>query len=204
VNIHEVAPGLWYWTAPHPEWRGATDWPEQVGCVCYRAPETAVLIDPLMPPGEESALWELVAGLGQRVDVLLTASWHRRDAQVLAERYGTTVWAHERARQGLDFPTRSDALPDGVEAFTPDADREGQVAFYLPEHEALVVAEFFMGTCDGLRLCPSPTLRDLNAFRRSMRTLLDIPIERVLVAHGAPVLTEGRRRIAEALDAFSL
>jgi glyoxylase-like metal-dependent hydrolase (beta-lactamase superfamily II) len=201
MNIHEVAPGLWYWTAPHPDWRGATDWPEQVGCVCYRAPETAVLIDPLLPPGEEPEFWEFVDGLALPVAVLLTAAWHRRDAQAVAERYGTTVWVHERARQWLEIPTRSDPLPLGVEAFTPDGDQEGQVAFYLPGHETLVVAEFFMGTGDGLRLCPSPTLQDLDAFHRSMRKLLDLPIERVLVAHGEPVLTEGRRRIAEALDA---
>jgi glyoxylase-like metal-dependent hydrolase (beta-lactamase superfamily II) len=199
VNIDEIAPGLWYWTAPHPAWDGAPEWPEQVGCVCYRARETAVLIDPLVARGEDAAFWHFVDGLALPVEVLLTASWHRRDAQTVAERCGTTVWAHERARDRLDFPTRSDSLPEGVEAFTPDGDRQGQVAFYLPEHEALVVAEFFMGTGDGLRLCPSPALRDLEAFHRSLRTLLDLPIERVLVAHGDPVLADGRRRIAEAL-----
>jgi hypothetical protein len=201
MNLREIAPGLWYWTAPHPAWRGAIDWPEDVSCVCYRAPQTTVLIDPLLPPCEKDAFWSFVDDLGGPVDVLLTASWHRRDAHEIAQRYGATVWAHERARPHVDFPTRSDTLPEGVEAFTPDADREGQVAFYLPEHETLVVAEFFMGTGDGLKLCPSPALRDVDAFHRSMRRLLDLPIERVLVAHGEPVLGDGRRRIAEALDA---
>jgi glyoxylase-like metal-dependent hydrolase (beta-lactamase superfamily II) len=172
-----------------------------VGCVCYRSPEATVLIDPLLPPREAETVFELVDGLGRPVEVLLTASWHRRDAHQIAARYGTTVWAHERARPHLEFPTRSDSLPAGVEAFTPDGDREGQVAFYLPEHAALVVAEFFMGTGDGLKLCPSPTVRDLDAFRRSMRKLLDLKIQRVLVAHGESVLADGRSRIAEALDA---
>jgi glyoxylase-like metal-dependent hydrolase (beta-lactamase superfamily II) len=200
VNLHEVAPGLWYWTAPHPDWHGATDWPEEVGCVCYRAPAATVLIDPLLPSDEEEALFELVDNLGLPVEVLLTASWHKRDAEAVAARYGTTVWAHARARQQLDFPTRSDGLPDGVHAFTPEGDREGQVAFHIPEHETLVVAELFMGAGGGLRLYPSPTVRDLDAFRRSLRTLLDLPIERVLVAHGDPVLSGGRGRIAAALN----
>jgi hypothetical protein len=202
VNLREVAPGLWYWTARHPDWGGATDWPEEVGCVGYRTDERAVLIDPLLPRDDESAFWDFVDGFALPVEVLLTAAWHRRDAQTVAERYGTTVWAHERARHRLDFPTRSGALPAGVEGFTPDGDLEGQVAFYVPKHEALVVAEFFVGTGGGLELCPSPTLRNLEAFTRSMRTLLDLPIERVLVAHGEPVLSDGRRRMAEALDAF--
>jgi glyoxylase-like metal-dependent hydrolase (beta-lactamase superfamily II) len=201
MDLREIASGLWYWTAPHPDWGGATDWPEQVGCVCYRSSRTTVLIDPLLPRGEEDTFWSFVDDLGLPVEVLLTASWHQRDAKAVAERYDTTVWAHERARQWLDFPTRSHTLPDAVDAFTPDGDQEGQVAFHLPEHQALVVAEFFMGTGDGLRLCPSPTLSDVDAFHRSMRKLLDLPIERVLVAHGEPVLADGRRRIAEALPA---
>jgi glyoxylase-like metal-dependent hydrolase (beta-lactamase superfamily II) len=201
VNAREVAPGLWYWTAPHPAWHAACDWPADVGCVCYRTSEATVLIDPLLPHDDEEQFWQFVDGLELPVEVLLTASWHRRDAYRVAERCGTTVWAHEVAAKHVDFPTRSDELPAGVEAFVPEGDREGQVAFYLPDHETLVVAEFFRGTEDGLKLAPSPTLLDLDAFHRSMRKLLDLPIERVLVAHGVPVLRNGRRAVAEALDA---
>jgi hypothetical protein len=199
VNAREIAPGLWYWTAAHPAWHAACDWPTDVGCVCYRTPEATVLIDPLVPHEEEEAFWEFVDGLALPVKVLLTAPWHRRDAYRVAERCRTTVWAHALAARTVDFPTRSDELPAGIETFVPDGDAEGQVAFYLHEHAALVVAEFFVGTEDGLMLAPSPALHDVEAFHRSMRTLLDLPIERVLVAHGPPVLADGRSRIAEAL-----
>jgi hypothetical protein len=36
--MREVAEGLWLWSAPHPAWKGATDWPEDVGCVYHEAP----------------------------------------------------------------------------------------------------------------------------------------------------------------------
>jgi glyoxylase-like metal-dependent hydrolase (beta-lactamase superfamily II) len=201
VTIRQIAPDLWYWTAPHPQWRPGYDWPEQVGCVCCRSPEAVVLIDPLLPRGQEAALWELVDRLGRPVAVLLTAPWHQRDARGVAERYGTTVWAHEAARRRLTFPTRSDRLPDGVKAFAPEGVDEGQVAFYLPAHRALVVAELFIGDGGGLRACPSPSTHDAAAFYGSLRKLLDLPIEHVLVAHGVPVLNDGHRRIAEALGA---
>ena len=201
MNLHEVAPGLWYWTAPHPAWHTACDWPEDVGCVCYRTSEAAVLIDPLLPHDDEEAFWQFVDGLQLPVEVLLTAPWHRRDAYRVADRCRTTVWAHEDAARRIDFPTRSDELPPSVEAFVPDGDDEGQVAFHLPEHETLVVAEFFVGTEDGLKLNPSPALRDHDAFHRSIRKLLDLPIERVLVAHGPPTFADGRRRLEEALAA---
>jgi len=201
MNIRKVAPGLWHWTAAHPDWHGAPDWPEHVGCVCYRTPAATVLIDPLLPRDEEESLWRFVDGFELPVQVLLTAPWHRRDSYRVAERYRTTVWAHERAAERIDFPTRSDDLPEGVEAFVPDGDDEGQVAFHLPEHRALVVAEFFKGTGDGLELTPSPAIRDAEAFHRSMRKLLELRLERVLVAHGEPVFADGHRHVAAALDA---
>jgi hypothetical protein len=34
-----------------------------------------------------------------------------------------------------------------------------------------------------------------------LRPLLELPIERVLVSHGEPVLSGGREALAEALDA---
>ena len=193
MKITEIAPGLRYWTAPHPEWRGATDWPEDVGCVYYEASDAIALIDPLLPGGEEDEFWAMLDAVIERarlpVAVLLTAPWHERSSPVVAERYGSTVWA-------LGSP---DLLPAGVEVFVPAGSSEGQVAFFLRLPQALVVAEFFMGASGGLRVCPSPELTDKDAFDESLRTLLDLPIEYVLVSHGEPVLHDGRRRIAEAL-----
>jgi glyoxylase-like metal-dependent hydrolase (beta-lactamase superfamily II) len=203
MNIREIAPGLSYWTAPHPDWRGATDWPEDVGCVYYEAPDTTIVIDPLVPKGEEDEFWAMldrwVEPRGLAVSVLLTAPWHQRSAAIVAERYGVIVWAHESAQRRLSFPVQSGPLPTGVEAFVPGGASEGQVAFLLREHRALVVAEFFMGVNGGLRVLPAPAEQDSNAFYDSLRRLLDLPIEHVLVAHGEPVLGDGRKRIAEAL-----
>jgi len=193
MEITQIAPGLRYWTAPHPEWREATDWPEDVGCVYYEASDAIARIDPLVPEGEGDEFWALLDAAIERsglpVAVLLTAPWHERSTPVVVERYGATVWVRES----------SDLLPTGVEVFVPAGSSEGQVAFFLRPPQALVVAEFFMGANGGLRVCPSPALIDKDAFDESLRTLLDLPIECVLVSHGEPVLHDGRRRIAEAL-----
>jgi glyoxylase-like metal-dependent hydrolase (beta-lactamase superfamily II) len=205
--MNEVAPGLRYWTAPHPQWSGATEWPEDVGCVYYEAADTVALIDPLLPRGrEEPFLSELdrdVARLNRPVVVMLTAPWHKRDAAAIAERYGATVWAHPAAQARLPFETRAGPLPDGIATFSARGVWEGDVAFYIRPHRALVVAEFFMGVGGALRVCPSPALRDRDAFEASLRTLLGRPIDHVLVSHGDPVIGEGRRRIREALRAFA-
>lgn len=205
--MREVAPGLRYWTAPHPQWDGATEWPEDVGCVYFEAADAVVLIDPLLPYGREglflAALDRDVARLGRSVTVMLTAPWHRRDAASIAERYGTTVWAHPAAGARLPFETQAGALPDGVETFSAAGVWEGDVAFYIRPRRALVMAEFFMGIDGGLRVCPSPALRDRAAFETSLRTLLRWPIDHVLVSHGEPVIGDGGRRINDALRAFA-
>ena len=207
MELREIRPGLRYWKARHPDWNGADDWPEEVGCVYYEAADAVVLIDPLLPKGEEArflgALDRDLERLKRPVAVLLTAPWHTRDAASVAERYDTVVWAHPDAHARIPFETRSGPLPDGVEAFSPGGVSEGDVAFYLRPHCALVVAEFFMGVDGGLRVLPSPALQDQEAFETSLHSLLDRPIEHVLVSHGDPVIGEGARQIDDALRAFA-
>jgi glyoxylase-like metal-dependent hydrolase (beta-lactamase superfamily II) len=87
--------------------------------------------------------------------------------------------------------------------FTPRGVSEGQVAFFIEEERTLIVAEFFLGTTTGVQLLPSPATIDMGEFADSMNELRRLPIERVLVAHGPPVLEGGTDAIAAALDSFA-
>ena len=68
VLVDELRPGLWTWTAPHPEWH------EQpvVRSYAFEREGALVLIDPISPPGELTADREL--------QVALTCPWHARSA----------------------------------------------------------------------------------------------------------------------------
>jgi hypothetical protein len=116
-----------------------------------------------------AALDRDVARLDRPVAVLLTAPWHRRDAASIAERYGTTVWARPAAQTRLPFETQAGPLPAGIETFSAGGVWEGDVAFYIRPHRALVVAEFFMGINGGLRVCPSPMLQDRAGRAHTLR-----------------------------------
>jgi hypothetical protein len=193
MELREIAPGLRRWTAAQPAWDGSDDWPEHVGCVYYEGPDAIVFIDPLIPAEEREAFWAFVDQAVSRFDlpvaVLLTAPWHRRSSALVAARYATSVWS----------AGPQDTLPEGIDVFVPSGVSEGQVAFFLREHRALVVAEIFIGVEGGLRVCPSPATADLEAFDISLTSLLELPLEMVLVSHGEPVLKNGRQRVAEAL-----
>jgi glyoxylase-like metal-dependent hydrolase (beta-lactamase superfamily II) len=155
--------------------------------VYYEAPDAVVLIDPLLPAGEEEEFLAYldrdVERLGLPVSILLTAAWHERSAAILRERY------------------RADArVPESVEVYPVEGAPEEQLAYFIQPHQALAVAEILVGDArGGLALAPSPALADPAALDRSLQTIAELPIELVLVSHGEPVLQDGRRAIELAL-----
>jgi hypothetical protein len=85
--------------------------------------------------------------------------------------------------------------------------RAGETMVWLPGPRALVPGDRLLGDDDGgLRLCPPGWLRYLDPglsydeLREALRPLLDLPVEMVLVSHGAPVLHDGRAAIERALS----
>ena len=187
MNVSELAPGLWRWTAPQPDWKDGADWEQDVGCVYYEAPAATVLIDPLVPPERErffDALDRDVERRGLPVSILLTVPWHARSSAELAERYETTA-----------------NVPAGAEPFRlPDVE---ETVWWLAEHATLVVGEsLFGGTGGTLSLCPDTWVKGERraALRRSLLPLLDLPVERVLVSHGEPVLEGGHAALERALS----
>ena len=202
MDVREIAPGLWRWTAPHPEWtpsdaEAGDGWEQDVACVYLEAADSTVLIDPLIPSADderERFLKHLdadVERVGRPVAILLTTESHRRSAPELAERYGVEIWAH---------PAGSHAtLPDGVAAL----DAAVEVALWIPAHAALVVGDILLGAGEGeLRVCPDSWLRPWSPadVRERLRPLLDLPLERILVAHGEPVLDGAHAALARALS----
>lgn len=193
MDVRRIAEGLWYWSAPHPNWANwpdAADLPENVGCVYYEAPDAIALIDPLLPLGEEKEFLDHldrdVERLGRRVAVLLTADWHRRSADELAERYGA----------GID----PRPLPQGIDEIPIRGADERQVAYFIRPHAALVVAEIFAVDSTGtLRVHPTPALRRRSELDASLEEIMELPVERLLVSHGEPILSDARHEIAAAI-----
>lgn len=191
----EIAPGLHRWTAFHP------DWEEEVGCLAVETDDGLVLIDPLDPPRQ----------FGKPEHVLITVYWHGRASGRVAARY---VWAPARAARPLQNrgiqvtnAIRNDtSLPGGLCA-VPTA-RAGEVVYWLPQQKAVAVGDVLLGagakpraTDDALRLCPERWLGKAthDDLRASLEPLLDLPIQRVLVSHGAPALRDGKRLLATVL-----
>lgn len=208
MEVEQAASGLWRWTGLHREWK------EEVGSVYYEAPDAIVLFDPLVPSEHAERFWAAldrdVARGGKPVHVLVTVFWHVRGTREVAERYGARVWAPARGRAAVerragtvtDVFRRGDPLPGGVVAF-PTA-RAAEVVFWIGRHHALVAGDVILGDdVRGLRLCPEswlPETTTLDALRESLRPLLDLPVELVLVSHGSPVRERGQEALARILQ----
>ena len=189
MRVDELAPGLWRWTAPHPDWTDGDDWEQEVGCVYYEAPGATVLIDPLVPPERAKffeALDQDVERRGLPVAILVTCPWHERSVAELTERYGA-----------------ADTPPAGVEPFLVLPEIE-ETVWWLPGPRALVAGDVLLGAPDGVRVCPDDWLEppaEPASIRAALRRLLELPVERVLISHGEPVLEDGRSALERALRA---
>jgi hypothetical protein len=80
----------------------------------------------------------------------------------------------------------------------------GETIFWLPAAATLVAGDRLVGADGGgLRVCPQSWLAQMRVDRAGlaglMRPLLELPIERVLVSHGDPVLHDGRAALARAI-----
>ena len=174
-------------------------WPREVGCVYAELPRSIVLVDPLVPVDEAEAarFWRALDRDRRRladrdVHVLLTAAWHRRSADAVAERYGGAVRAP------------GDAPPEGVETELFEDGDWCEAVLALPEYEAVVFGDVIEGDgCGGLRMpperWPAGAPRTVRV-RRELRRVLRRPLEVVLVSHGEPVLDNARAALAQALE----
>lgn len=219
MEIEQIRPRLWRWTATHPDWSpesgGSDGWESEVSCHALVEEDALVLIDPLVPADDEERFWHALDSDVEHhgpPQILLTVYWHARSAQTIFDRYpGARVWvpevATEKARERVEFTdtfASGDTLPGGVEPWESH-DTTGEVLLWIPSQRALAAGDILLGTPEGgVRVCPDSWLAEGVApadVRDALRTLLDLPIELLLLGHGEPVRENAHAALDEALTA---
>lgn len=211
--MDEIWPGLYRWTARHPDWTpeegGAEGWEPEVASYAYAARDELVLFDPLVT---DDAVWaeldRLVAEHGGPPSVLITLFWHGRSANEVAERYpGATVWIHERMEErGRERVPAVRTFRDGnrlAGGIEPTMVRRGECVYWIPDLRALVAGDALLGTPDGrIRLLPDSWLGDFKRedLLAALQPVLELPVELVLLTHGEPV-EDGRAALRAAITA---
>jgi glyoxylase-like metal-dependent hydrolase (beta-lactamase superfamily II) len=193
--MRELAPGIWHWTAPHPN--------IGIEVSSYWIPELRLLLDPLAVPDEIEA-----------VDcILLTCRHHVRDSLEAAERFDATVQAPRTGMHDFadDTPIQpynfGDSLVGGevtaheVGGLSPD-----ETALHIPSVRALSIADGAIRYGDELAFVPDQYMDDPETdkadLKRGFGELADqLDFDVLLLAHGTPYPSGGRdalRRFAES------
>jgi hypothetical protein len=196
--MQEIGEGLWHWTASHPKTRSEAS--------SYYLARERVLVDPLLPP-EGPAWFAQIDAVPEHV--LLSCRHHDRAAWEIAEAYGievhcVDVGAYELDGRGPVSTFRfGDELPGGVIAHEVDAISPDECALYVPAHRALVVADGAIRSQDHdpLKFVPDGLMDDPEATKAGLRAayikLLELDFDRLLLAHGPPIVSGGKRALAE-------
>jgi glyoxylase-like metal-dependent hydrolase (beta-lactamase superfamily II) len=199
MKVQELRPGLWRWTALHPEWEHAENWGPEVGSVYAELPDSLVVVDPLIPADEEETFWSAldrdVERLGLPVHVLLTVHWHERSVATVLDRYKAALWR----------PEESGELPTGVHAEVVKGGDWVEALFFLEPHRALVAGDLLVGAGGGVQLpvhwFPKGEREwaEQNLKPELRERLSALPIELVIVSHGEPILENGAEVLRRAL-----
>ena len=198
--MDEIAPGLFHWTAYHEGIRSKVS--------SYYLRDPGVVIDPLLPD-DDGLKW--LTDNGPPYAVLLTNRHHYRHSERLIDVFGVSVHASapgmheftdEQQVQPFEF---EDELPGGVIAHEVGAICPDETALEIPSVRALACADGVVrwGAPDApLAFVPDFLLgdeaEDVKAgLREAYRRLLDLDFDHLLLAHGLPILGEGREQLRE-------
>jgi glyoxylase-like metal-dependent hydrolase (beta-lactamase superfamily II) len=183
--VNKVQPGVWHWEAPHPDWTPRAGWDQVVSSYAVDDGERLLLFDPLAVPGEIEAL-----AAARETAIVLTCTWHARDAADLASRLGVQVYVPPPGSEPDPVPGQvflaGDRLPVGVEAF--EGFEPNDLVLWVESRRAVVAGDTLIERGQGLEI-PADWLREgttRDQIAEQLRPLLERPVEIVLATHGGP------------------
>ena len=216
ATVTQVAPGLWRWAARHPEWHPGAFGREVASFALLVRGGEILLVDPLLvgeSDGVTALLDDLAAG-SERLHVYITIPYHVRSTREIVLRYGADrvqVWGERRVARRLAPDIRVTApepgleLPFGGRCFAIGRPRRAELPLWIEDHAALAFGDALVTTAGELRIWSSDRLDDRRlAFYRerfapTLAPLLGLPVQRILVTHGEPVLQHAPAALRGAL-----
>lgn len=156
------------------------------------------LIDPI--PLTPDAMAEL--GVRAKVaGIIVTNENHERAAAEFAERFRAPIYLDTTVATHLPgiAPVRENQFPLGMTALAIEGGPPGEIAIHFAETmvigDALINFEPY-----GFALLPPKYCADARVMRRSLEKLLNHSFERMLFAHGLPILASARHRLELLLN----
>lgn len=199
--MHELLKDIFTWS-----WFSGPHGYDFNGFLIRGQPEN-LCIDPV--PMSDEVLKE-IAAIGV-TRILISNRNHTRAANRVRHETAAKTAIHSR---DAPYATGQGALIDGdlecgqrigpLEVIGVPGKSPGEVAFYWPERRLLIVGDALIGHPPGrLGLLREAVIDDPPHHRRSVRRLLDLDFDTLLVGDGVPILEGAKGRLKELVDGFA-
>jgi hypothetical protein len=171
---------------------------------CLITPGGSYLIDPI--PLQREALNELI-GSGRVTGIIVTSSNHHRASAKFAADFSAPLFGH-----GETFPHKpllqfkrvadGDEICDGLRGIAIEGAAEGEIALhYASDGGTFVIGDALINFEPyGFTFLPEKYCANPKEMRRSLRKLLAYKAERMLFAHGTPILSAASERLRDLLE----
>ena len=197
-QIQPLSRGIWVWQNYDPDIR--TDlWSSAI-----LAESGVHLVDPI--PLNSGQLMEFSAS-GSIAGVIVTNGNHVRAAVEISDRVSVPIFAHSAAFP-RSKPARFSAAAEGhkiggdLEVIAIEGAAPGEIALFQSANRGTLIVGDALINFDpyGFAVLPKKYCENQKRMRSSLRQLLNKTAERMLFAHGTPILSNATGRLRQLLE----
>jgi hypothetical protein len=194
AEVHRLSPGVSIWH------RYDSQVKADLFSTLVATASGSFLVDPISHDADPLGIG---AG-GEKVEgIVVTNANHLRATPAFAEQFSVPIYAAAEAEisTALQIADGQRLSPDltvsGIEGAAP-----GEVALYWEgEGGTLIIGDALINFgSHGFTLLPAKYCSNPKLMRKSLRRLLEFSFERMLFAHGTPIITGARDRLITLLD----
>lgn len=195
-ELQQVAPDLALWHAFDPKVKA------ELFSTAVHTPKGLLLIDPI--PLADSALPDLLA-MARIAGIAVTNANHWRASTAFARKWQVPLFGHAALADdpidGFQSVEQGDRILDSLQVIVIAGAAPGEIALHWPDDRGSLILGDALIHFDpyGFTFLPAKYCTDHKQMKKSLRALLLYPSERMLFAHGTPILSKARSRLEQLL-----
>ena len=196
-EVEEVSPGIFVWQAYDRKVKA------DLFSTALETHAGTYVVDPI-PLGSDGllSLWARRKAAG----IFVTNANHARAAAEFAKTFSIPIYVHDELRGSPDFLQATwvqdgEVFSQGLTAVAIEGGPAGEAALHYNDSGGTMVLGDALINFEphGFGLLPAKYCLDSNLMRRSLGKLLDYAFDRMLFAHGTPILFGAHARVEQLL-----
>lgn len=197
-ELDEVAPGIFVWEAYDSEVKA------DLFSTAVETHAGTWVVDPIRLTSK--ALLTLQASHPKTAGIFVTNANHARAAAHFARTLAARLYVHDELRGSDDFLQATglqdgETFSQGLTAIAIDGGPAGEMALHCwANGGTMIIGDALINfEPHGFGLLPAKYCLNPKLMRRSLEKILEYPFERLLFAHGTPILSGARARLEQLL-----